>query len=283
MEVIEEEEEEGEEEDEEEEENPQEPGITSPIFDVELKPVSVMTGEEIYLYAVVKGVPQPHEVSWKHNGTLLRHDITDANIFYVPESGVCELTISEAFIEDAGVYEIEAANQYGIAVSQTEVLVRGFEETQPELSEAVLVEVVMKPEEVPTPIPVIPTEQAFETREEAPVEGGMLWLTLTSWHTKADISIGRSKYLIEIPDVIKKPTQEELIEKDKEYEFKVGVKGKPGERKPAAQDLDEKEIPVEEVEKVIQPKVPVRKLSNLGASRRRCSFDMRWIHFYRMY
>ncbi|VDD84522.1 unnamed protein product [Mesocestoides corti] len=105
-------------------------GASSPIFEVELTPVKVTEGEEIYLSAVVKGSPQPQEVTWKHNGAVLQPVLADAAIFYVPERGLCELTISEAFLEDAGIYEIEAVNQYGVAVSQTEVLVEALGETK---------------------------------------------------------------------------------------------------------------------------------------------------------
>lgn len=35
----------------------------------------------------------------------------------------------------------------------------------------------------------------------------------------------------ETVEVIQKPTQEELVEKDKEFIFEVGAKGKPGDRK----------------------------------------------------
>ncbi|KAG5445732.1 Muscle M-line assembly protein unc-89, partial [Clonorchis sinensis] len=95
----------------------------SPTFLTELKPVRICEGEEIYLTATVRGTPQPLEVTWKHDGVTLQPDTTDAVLYYAPDSGVCELTISEAFPEDAGVYSIEASNQFGLAVTQTEVLI----------------------------------------------------------------------------------------------------------------------------------------------------------------
>lgn len=108
-----------EEEEEEEGDELQETG--SPLFTEELKPVSAMEGEEIYLSAVVTAQPQPQEVTWKHNGVILQPHTTDALIYYLPDKGICELTISEAFMEDAGIYEVEAQNAFGIAISQTEV------------------------------------------------------------------------------------------------------------------------------------------------------------------
>ncbi|KAF5396302.1 hypothetical protein PHET_10745 [Paragonimus heterotremus] len=95
----------------------------SPIFMTELSPVRVCEGEEIYLTAVVKGVPQPLEVVWKHDGIPLQLDTTDAILYYAPESGLCELTISEAFPEDSGIYSVEATNEFGLAITQTEVIV----------------------------------------------------------------------------------------------------------------------------------------------------------------
>ncbi|CAH8288934.1 unnamed protein product [Heterobilharzia americana] len=89
----------------------------------ELTPLNVSEGEEIYLTATIKGNPQPKDVTWKHNGDILQPDSTDAVIFYTPETGVCELTISEAFPEDSGIYSVEAQNDLGMAISQTEVVV----------------------------------------------------------------------------------------------------------------------------------------------------------------
>ncbi|VDP06292.1 unnamed protein product, partial [Schistosoma curassoni] len=95
----------------------------SPIFVHELTPLNISEGEEIYLTATVKGNPQPEEVIWKHNGNILQPDVTDVLMFYTPETGVCELTISEAFPEDSGIYSVEVQNTVGMAVSQTEVVV----------------------------------------------------------------------------------------------------------------------------------------------------------------
>ncbi|CAH8628965.1 unnamed protein product [Schistosoma margrebowiei] len=97
--------------------------LMSPIFVHELTPLNISEGEEIYLTATVKGNPQPEEVIWKHNGNILQPDVTDVVMFYTPETGVCELTISEAFPEDSGIYSVQVQNTVGMAVSQTEVLV----------------------------------------------------------------------------------------------------------------------------------------------------------------
>ncbi|KAF6774240.1 hypothetical protein AHF37_06158 [Paragonimus kellicotti] len=106
----------------------------SPIFMTELSPVRVCEGEEIYLTAVVKGVPQPLEVMWKHDGIPLQRDTTDALLYYAPESGLCELTISEAFPEDSGIYSVEASNEFGLAITQTEVIVFREEDESPKIT-----------------------------------------------------------------------------------------------------------------------------------------------------
>ncbi|OON14167.1 immunoglobulin I-set domain protein, partial [Opisthorchis viverrini] len=159
----------------------------SPTFLTELKPVRICEGEEIYLTATVKGTPQPLEVTWKHDGVTLQPDTTDAVLYYAPDSGVCELTISEAFPEDAGVYSIEASNQFGLAVTQTEVLIVKEEPDETSKTEEVSVsgltaptepkidvvqtqlEPTGAPEEVCTPLGVDVTDKTVaetpETRE----------------------------------------------------------------------------------------------------------------------
>ncbi|VDN41274.1 unnamed protein product, partial [Dibothriocephalus latus] len=151
-----------------------ESGLSSPVFEVELAPVQVTEGEEIYLSAVVKGVPQPTEVTWKHNGVVLHQDSTDSLLYYLPESGLCELTISEAFPEDAGVYEVEAQNPYGMAVSQTEVLVNDADSaagTSVEMASPMedVMQTTREPEVVVQPTEEsIPIEVLQDTRVETP-------------------------------------------------------------------------------------------------------------------
>ncbi|VDL57414.1 unnamed protein product [Hymenolepis diminuta] len=205
--------------------------VCSPIFETELTPVKVIEGEEIYLSAIVKGKPQPLEVIWKHNGAILQPSKTDAVLFYEPEQGLCELTISEAFVEDAGIYEVQASNEFGMAVSQTEVLVNVPEESKrPEVREVPLKEAAIVDEEVqPEEIPV-------------PLEGTSIEASATATETeKLDISK---------PKVGAKPTQEELVEKDKSYEFKIGAKGKVGKKKKTPEEFSE------EKSEVVQPSAP---------------------------
>ncbi|VDK25505.1 unnamed protein product, partial [Taenia asiatica] len=187
------------------------PEISSPIFETELVPINVIEGEEIYLSAVVKGKPQPMEVTWKHNGVVLQPDSTDVALFYIPEQGLCELTISEAFVEDAGIYEVEAVNEFGVAVSQTEVIVRALEEPrQPESKEILLKEATAVEEEVHFQETLVPAKEVAE--ETSPlVEEAKPSAT-------------------ETPTIEAKPTQEELVEKDKLYEFKIGARGKSKEK-----------------------------------------------------
>ncbi|CAH8561518.1 unnamed protein product [Schistosoma turkestanicum] len=98
--------------------------LIPPIFVNELTPLNISEGEEIYLTATVRGNPQPVEVIWKHNGNIINQDVTDVVMFYTPGTGVCELTISEAFPEDSGIYSVEVQNTLGMAISQTEVVVQ---------------------------------------------------------------------------------------------------------------------------------------------------------------
>lgn len=158
--------------------------ISSPIFETELVPIDVIEGEEIYLSAVVKGKPQPMEVTWKHNGVVLHPDNTDVVLFYIPEQGLCELTISEAFMEDAGVYEVEAVNEFGVAVSQTEVIVRALEEptelesTKIPLKEVTTVEEEVHFEEVSAPIKEIAeaTSPLVEEAKPSATESELRWI-----------------------------------------------------------------------------------------------------------
>ncbi|KAL5960612.1 Myosin light chain kinase smooth muscle, partial [Taenia solium] len=189
--------------------------ISSPIFETELVPINVIEGEEIYLSAVVKGKPQPMEVTWKHNGVVLQPDSTDVALFYIPEQGLCELTISEAFIEDAGIYEVEAVNEFGVAVSQTEVIVRALEEPrEPESKEILLKEATAVEEEVHFQETLVPAKEVAE--ETSP-----------------------------LVEEAKPSATEELVEKDKLYEFKIGAKGKSKEKK----EPEEEKVEVVEEEK----------------------------------
>uniref|UniRef100_A0A5K3G3B1 Ig-like domain-containing protein n=1 Tax=Mesocestoides corti TaxID=53468 RepID=A0A5K3G3B1_MESCO len=198
-------------------------GASSPIFEVELTPVKVTEGEEIYLSAVVKGSPQPQEVTWKHNGAVLQPVLADAAIFYVPERGLCELTISEAFLEDAGIYEIEAVNQYGVAVSQTEVLVEALGETkQIETEKTKYAQVETEKQEFHSGDTSMAIEEVPERIPDKVIEVDS---TITT----------------ENVEVSTKPKQQELIEKDVSYSFQIGVKAKPGEEKKS------KEIEPEEI------------------------------------
>ncbi|EUB61843.1 subfamily M23B non-peptidaseue (M23 family) [Echinococcus granulosus] len=164
------------------------------------------------------------DVTWKHNGVVLEVDNTDVVLFYIPERGLCELTISEAFVEDAGVYEIEALNEFGVAVSQTEVVVRALEELEEPvtkeipLKEATFVEEELHPEEVPIPIKEV-------VEETSPLVKAKPFETELKLSTEA------------------KPMQEELVEKDKLYEFTIGAKGKS---KGKTEIKEEKEVTEEE-------------------------------------
>lgn len=120
-------------------------GTRSPVFVNELLPVRIWEGEEIFLNAVVSGNPQPTEVVWKHDGAVILPESSDTLVYYTPGTGSCELTISEAFPEDAGTYSVEAANKFGVAVTQTEVVV--LKEDAPEVKEYTIEEAETAPVE----------------------------------------------------------------------------------------------------------------------------------------
>ncbi|CAH8869263.1 unnamed protein product, partial [Trichobilharzia szidati] len=151
----------------------QEDSLRSPVIINELTPLSISEGEEIYLTAVVKGNPQPTDVTWKHNGNVLQPDSTDAAIFYSPETGVCELTISEAFPEDSGVYSVEAQNNVGTAISQTEVVVLVEVRTQPSVlqeDDIKVVDIINDSVELEKQAVLIDIEQTERTEMYSPIE-----------------------------------------------------------------------------------------------------------------
>ncbi len=84
------------------------------------------------------------------------------------------------------------------------------------------------------------------------------------WQNRSSIGQNLTRLptpLAEKPEVAKKPTQEELVEKDKTFEFKVGVKGKPGEKKKTAEEIEEEGIPTGETVEELQPEAPAGRLS----------------------
>lgn len=95
----------------------------SPSFIQKIKPVSVMDGEKLYLECKVQGSPIP-KVQWFHNNQIIK-ETKDISILQ-DNSGICSLTIAEAFPEDGGEYSCKAINSLGEAVCTTQISVEGI-------------------------------------------------------------------------------------------------------------------------------------------------------------
>lgn len=95
----------------------------SPRFIEKLKPVQIMDGESLSLPCRVIGYPTP-KIQWLHN----KQEISEERgVDIVQDSdGLCVLSISEVFPEDAGNYICCATNKFGKARSKANVTVEGI-------------------------------------------------------------------------------------------------------------------------------------------------------------
>lgn len=93
-----------------------------PRFVKQLSPVRVMDGEKVTFTCKVVGKPIP-KTEWFHNGLPVR-EAKDVTISQDSE-GVCMLSISEVFPENAGEYICQAVNKVGEAVCKSSLLVEG--------------------------------------------------------------------------------------------------------------------------------------------------------------
>lgn len=87
-------------------------------------PVRVMDGEKITFSCVVTGKPIP-KVEWYHNDSLVK-EAKDV-IISQDTQGVCTLTISEVFPENAGEYVCKAVNKFGEAICKSPLIVEAYE------------------------------------------------------------------------------------------------------------------------------------------------------------
>jgi titin len=94
-------------------------GTVPPSIQQPLKDISVFEGKAILLEAIIVGQPEP-EVIWLQNDKPVKES-NDIQLYFQGDS--CTLYISEAFIEDAGVYKIVAINSAGEASSECRVSV----------------------------------------------------------------------------------------------------------------------------------------------------------------
>lgn len=93
-----------------------------PRFVKRLTPTRVMDGQKVTFSCVVVGKPIP-KVQWYHNDVPIQ-EAKDITVFQDSE-GVCELTIQEAFPENAGEYTCYAANKVGEAICKSTLIVEG--------------------------------------------------------------------------------------------------------------------------------------------------------------
>lgn len=95
-----------------------------PRFIKPTSPVRVMDGEKVTFSCVVIGKPIP-KVEWYHNDSLVK-EAKDVVISQDTE-GVCTLTISEVFPENAGEYTCRAVNKIGEAICTSPLIVEAYE------------------------------------------------------------------------------------------------------------------------------------------------------------
>lgn len=95
----------------------------SPRFVEHIMPDTVMDGEKLFIPCKVIGQPIP-KIEWFHNDIEIKEakDI----IFSQDNFGLCSLTISEVFPEDAGEYYCKATNKFGEALSKAFIKVEGI-------------------------------------------------------------------------------------------------------------------------------------------------------------
>lgn len=96
--------------------------LASPNFAKRLSPIRVMDGESVNLTCTVTGKPTPR-IEWFHDSKPIREG---KQITILQDSeGVCNLSITEVFPEDAGEYTCQAVNPVGEAVCTAPLVVEG--------------------------------------------------------------------------------------------------------------------------------------------------------------
>ncbi|KRT83113.1 Immunoglobulin, partial [Oryctes borbonicus] len=95
-----------------------------PRFVKQLSPVRVMDGENVTFTCKVVGKPIP-KTEWFHNNQPVR-EAKDVIVSQDTE-GVCMLSISEVFPENAGEYTCQAVNKIGEAICKTSLIVEAYE------------------------------------------------------------------------------------------------------------------------------------------------------------
>uniref|UniRef100_A0A1I8JGT9 Titin n=1 Tax=Macrostomum lignano TaxID=282301 RepID=A0A1I8JGT9_9PLAT len=100
--------------------------LVPPVFEWALQPLKVMDGEEVKLTCILRANPMPLMVIWYKDDEIIEES-NDIEVFYSPETGECELWISEAFPEDTGTYKVVATTPYGKAITEANLTVEQYE------------------------------------------------------------------------------------------------------------------------------------------------------------
>jgi titin len=102
-------------------------GRIEPSVQLPLKDISVFEGKPVRLDCIIVGQPEP-EVIWLQNENPIKES-NDIQLYFQGDS--CTLYISEAFLEDAGVYKVIAINTAGETSSECRVTVTPLNIAEP--------------------------------------------------------------------------------------------------------------------------------------------------------
>ncbi|KAK9882442.1 hypothetical protein WA026_021473 [Henosepilachna vigintioctopunctata] len=95
--------------------------IRAPMFITPLRNIAVVNGQNAKFECIVQSEPSP-SILWSKNGRIIQ-DSDDYQLHY--RNGVCRLTISRSYPEDAGTYTCTATNPAGSASSTATLDVPG--------------------------------------------------------------------------------------------------------------------------------------------------------------
>lgn len=112
-----------------------------PTVQQPLRDISVFEGKPVQLNCIIVGHPEP-EVIWLHNEKPIKES-NDIQLYFQGDS--CTLLISEAFLEDAGVFKVIAINSAGETSSACRVTVTPLNIAEPLVRPSPLVSNKMPP------------------------------------------------------------------------------------------------------------------------------------------
>ncbi|CAG9824336.1 unnamed protein product [Phaedon cochleariae] len=100
--------------------------IRAPMFITPLRDIAVVCGQAAKFECIVQSEPTP-SILWSKNGRIIENSL-DHNLHY--RNGVCRLTISNAYPEDAGTYTCTATNSAGTTNTNAALQVPGERRSQ---------------------------------------------------------------------------------------------------------------------------------------------------------